>query len=110
MDKQTFDIIEHFNYLNSEIFLDLVDKEMDMEEAEELTRKAMDYREKLLKIGKYLVEEDYVNKDTYITEPYEDIDRYIKLHVIYEYDNGMVLCSTTSEMICLVPKELLAVY
>ena len=110
MDKQTFDIIEHFYLMSCEVYGNVCEKGMDMEEAEALVDGFDDYRDKLLRVGKYHVEEEYVNKDTYITEPYEDAERYLRFHVIYEYENGMTLCETTTGLLYLIPKKLLATY
>ena len=110
MDKQTFDMIEKFYNMSCEIYNKVCERGLSIDEAEDLVDGFDDYRDSLLRVGKYRVEEDYVNKDTYITEPYEDAERYIKFHVIYEYDNGMTLCETTTGILYLIPKELLAAY
>lgn len=110
MDKPTFDMIRKFHSIENDIYFKLCEQGMDSSEVEAILHDSGDYYSQLLRLGKYSVEEDCVNKETYIQEPYEDIERYIKLYVIYEYENGMALCETTSGSIYLVPQRLLACY
>ena len=110
MDKATFDMIKSFHKIENDIYFKLCERGMDSSEVEDILNDSGDYYSQLLRLGKYSVEEECVNKETYIQEPYEDIERYIKLYVIYEYDNGMALCETTSGSIYLVPQRLLACY
>lgn len=42
-----------------------------------------------------------------ITEDYENIPKYLKLYIIREYEDEMVLCISTAEEVYLVPKNLL---
>jgi len=107
MDKKTFDIIEKHYELETELFFEIEKKGIELDNLVELFDKLADFREQTLKIGKYLDKEKYVNRDTYIATDLEKLPKYTKLNVIYEYDNGMALCITTSEMIHLVPKVLL---
>lgn len=108
MDKATFDMIEKFHSIENDIYDQLCAKGMEFNEVEDLLHDSVDYREQLLRIGKYLVKEECLNKDTFIKEHYDGIEKYIKLNVIYEYDNGMALCETTSGLFYLVPQNLLA--
>jgi len=110
MEKATFDMIKSFHKIENDIYFRLCERGMDSSEVEDILNDSGDYYSQLLRLGKYAVEEECVNKETYIQEPYEDIERYIKLYVIYEYDNGMALCETTSGSIYLVPQRLLACY
>lgn len=110
MDKTTFDMIKNFHKIENDVYFRLCERGMDSSEVEDILYDSGDYYSQLLRLGKYTVEEECVNKETYILEPYEDIERYIKLYVIYEYDNGMALCETTSGSIYLVPQRLLACY
>lgn len=110
MDKATFDMIKSFHKIENDIYFKLCEKGMDSSEVEDILHDSGDYYSQLLRLGKYSVEEECVNKETYIQEAYEDIEIYIKLYVIYEYDNGMALCETTSGSIYLVPQRLLACY
>jgi len=110
MDKTTFDMIKKFHSIENDIYYKLCERGMDSSEVEGILHDSGDYYSQLLRLGKYSVEEECVNKETYIQEPYEDIERYIKLYVIYEYDNGMALCETTSGSICLVPQRHLACF
>lgn len=109
MDKKTFDLLMNFQRLENELYFKL-DKELGMERAEELVDPFTDLVEKTLKIGKYLDSNVYTNKDTYLIKQYEDLSSYLKVNIIYEYENDWVLCSTTSELICFVPKNYLAEY
>lgn len=108
MDKATFDVIMKFYLVESDAEKVLDEKGLSIDDVEEALAPFMDCREQLLRIGKYLDEEEYVNKDTYIKDDYENIKKHIRMHVIYEYQNGMALCETTSGLFYLVPKELLA--
>lgn len=110
MDKVTFDMIRNFQKIENNIYEKLRERNIDSEEAEAILNDSVDYRERLLRIGKYSVKEDSIEKETFIKEKYEDVDSYIKLYVIYEYDNGMALCETTSGLIYLIPQKLLACY
>lgn len=110
MNKATFDAIMNFYEVEYDTQKILEEKGLDVDDIEEALEPFADCREQLLRIGKYLVKDEYVNKDTYIKDDYEDIEKYIKLHVIYEYENGMTLCGTTSELFYLIPKVLLADY
>src|SRR5699024_6783926 len=109
MDKKTFDLLMDFQSLENKIYFKLVD-ELVMEKAEEVADPFTDFVEKKLKIGKYLDNSVYINKDTYLIKQYEDLSSYLKVNIIYEYENDWVLCSTTSELICFVPKSYLAEY
>ncbi|WGT37947.1 hypothetical protein QH639_19285 [Lysinibacillus sp. 1 U-2021] len=108
MDKATFDMIKKFHIIENDIYDQLCAKGMEFSEVEDLLNNSVDYREQLLRIGKYLVKKECLNKDTFIKENYQDIEKYIKLNVIYEYDNGMALCETTSGLFYLVPQNLLS--
>lgn len=108
MDKTTFDAIMKFYSAEYDAEKILHAKGLSIDETEEVLEPFWDCREKLLRIGKYLVEEEYVNKDTYITEDYERVQKYIRLNIIYEYDNGLALCENTVGSIYLVPQKLLA--
>lgn len=110
MDKTTFDMIKKFHSIENDIYFKLCERGIDLSEVEDILHDSGDYYSRLLRLGKYSVKEECVNKETFILEPYEDIERYIKLYVIYEYDNGMALCETTSGSIYLVPQRLLACY
>lgn len=110
MDKIIFDMIKKFHGIENDIYDQLCAKGMEFNEVEDLLNESVEYREQLLRVGKFLVKEEYLNKDTFIKENYEDIEKYIKLNVIYEYDNGMALCETTSSSLYLVPQRLLACY
>lgn len=109
MDKKIFDLLNEFKSVENNLYFKL-EKELGMEKAEELVDAFTDLREKTLKIGKYLDNELYIGKDTMLDKKFENLDRYLKMHVIYEYENGWCLCSTTSELIFLVPKSHLAEY
>lgn len=47
-------------------------------------------------------------KETYITESYENIPKYLKLVVVRECEDDMVLCMSKAEAYYLVPKKYLA--
>lgn len=108
MDKATFDIIKKFRKIENGIYNSLCDRGIDSEDVEGILNDSVDYHDQLLRLGKYSVKEECLDKETFIKEPYEDIERYIKLYVIYEYANGMALCETTSGLLHLVPQQLLA--
>lgn len=109
MDKKIFNLLMEYQSLENKLYWKL-DKIVGMEKAEELVSSFTDLHEKTLKIGKYLDLDKYVEKDTYLIKEYEQLGRYHKMHVIYEYDNGLTLCSTTTELIYLIPKDHLAEY
>jgi len=110
MDKATFDMINKFKEIENDIYFKLCEKGIDSSEVDDILNDSVEYREQLLRLGKHAVEEEYLDKETFIQESYEGIERYIKLYVIYEYDNGMALCETTSGLNYLVPQQLLACY
>ncbi|MFS0643752.1 hypothetical protein [Siminovitchia sp. 179-K 8D1 HS] len=111
MEMELFNILEEYKKLETNLYFRLIDDEkMEIEKAEELVEGFTDFYERTLKLGKYLDEEAYVNKDTYLIKRYKGLDSYLKLNIIYEYDNNLVLCETTSSMILLVPKEYIEAY
>lgn len=110
MDKATFDVIMKFYDAEYDSEKILESKGLSFDDIDDVLMPFGDTRERLLKIGKYTEKDKYINKDTYVKEPYEDIERDIKVNVIYEYENGLNLCETTSGLFYLVPKELLADY
>ena len=109
MDKAAFDIIMKFYDANDEIELILSEKGLSIDDIEDVLYPTTDICEKFLRIGKYTVEEEYIGRDTYIKEVYEDLRKYTRLTIFYEYENGMALCETTSGDFYLVPKKVLAV-
>lgn len=109
MDKKIFDILGKFETIENKLYFKL-EKELGMEKAEELVDELTDLREKILKIGKHLDNELYIGKDMVLNKRFEDLESYLKIHVIYEYENGWCLGSTTSGLICLVPKNYLVEY
>ena len=110
MNKETFDTIRKFYSAEYDIEKILERKGLSLDDINEVLQPLDSLREQLLRIGKYTVEEEYINKDTYLQEPYERVERYIRLNVIYEYENGMTLCETTSGLFYLIPKSHLAEY
>lgn len=102
MDKHVFDIIQNFQHIENELYFKM-EKELGVDKADEYLNRFVDYREKILKIGKYLDDSLYIGKSGYLTEKYNEIQRYTKLEVIYNYDNGYSLSETTSGLILLSP-------
>lgn len=107
MDKKTFDIIMDYYNIENDLYFKL-EKEVGQDKAEELLNDFADYRERLLKIGKYLDDKNLSNKEGFLTERFEDFPRYTKVTVIYKYDNGFSLCETTSGLFMLAPSELIS--
>ncbi len=109
MDKKTFDLLDEYKNEENKLYFRLIEEEkMDMEKADNLVEGFTDLYERILKIGKYLDEDMYIGKETYLIKKYEDFEAYLKLNVIYIYENGMALCETTTMLIQLIPVKYLA--
>lgn len=108
LEKQTFDFIKQQYTLETHLYHKLEEKGFDADQLYELFEELDDFREKTLRIGKHLDKEKYLNIDTHIIEDYEDVQKYIKFNLIYEYESGMVLCENTAGTYHLIPKSLLA--
>ncbi|MFS0855250.1 hypothetical protein AB3M99_02675 [Paenibacillus taichungensis] len=106
MNKETFDMIMKFYDLENKLYFKLEPK-LGMEEANELLDPFMDYRDSLLKTGKYLELDKCLNKNGFLKSKYEILPSYIKLSVIYDYENGYSLCETTNGDIYLIPRDLI---
>ncbi|WP_206759535.1 hypothetical protein [Paenibacillus sp. CFBP 13594] len=106
MNKETFDMIMKFYELENTLYFKLEPK-LGLEEATELFDPFMDYRDSLLKTGKYLELDKCVNRHGFLKSKYETLPSYIKLTVIYDYENGYSLCETTNGDIYLIPKDLI---
>ncbi|WP_405101577.1 hypothetical protein [Oceanobacillus sp. FSL H7-0719] len=109
MDKRVFDLVQKYNELKNKLYFKLDKLGLDMDTIEELLENFGDLHDKTLKLGEYS-DREATDKETYLTQQYEDIERYIKVNVIYEYDNGFTLCNTTAGSLHLIPKEYLADY
>ncbi|MWV44848.1 hypothetical protein GRF59_14600 [Paenibacillus sp. HJL G12] len=107
MDKIIFNIIKKYHEIENELYFKL-EKELGVNKADELLGKFVDYREQQLKIGKYLDENKNLNKDGFLNNKIEELERYTRVHVIYEYDNGLSLCETTAGFLKLVPNDLIS--
>jgi hypothetical protein len=108
MNKQMFDMIQNYANEVNKLYFKL-EEMFNMEKAEELigSLDKLEYKflgfeenEDLSKI--------FETEPKYIIEQYENIPKYLKLHVIRECEDDMVLCSSTAETFYLVPKNLLA--
>ncbi|QDX94717.1 hypothetical protein EEL30_22000 [Brevibacillus laterosporus] len=107
MDKNTFDVIKKFESLASELYFEL-ENELGVERADKLLKGFDAYQSQLLKLGKYADEEKMLDKQGFLKDNYDGFPRYLKLTVIYEYNNGFSLCETTSGLILLAPTELIS--
>ncbi|WP_336761368.1 hypothetical protein [Paenibacillus sp. USHLN196] len=106
MNKETFDMImKHYDLENTLYFK--LEAKLGVDEATDLFDPFLDYRESLLKIGKYLELDKYVNKNGFLKSKYETLPSYLKLTVIYDYDNGYSLCENTNGDIYLIPRDLI---
>ncbi|MBX4152402.1 hypothetical protein [Paenibacillus lautus] len=106
IDKETLAILNDYYKLEQELFAKL-DKTLGDNTADELMEPLVDYRERKLKIGKYLDLEVYVGKDGFLKSKFGEIPSYTSLEVIYEYDNGLSLCVTPNSLE-LIPNELIS--
>ena len=106
MDKKTYDIISEFSTLANNLYFEL-EKKLGIEEADKLVSGFDEVYSRELKIGKYLDEELVLNKEGYLSEKYKEFPSYLKVNVIYEYENGYSLCETTSGIIALMPTDLI---
>lgn len=106
--KELIKFIKIERALEYDIFTKLEKLGLDIDTIVDLYKEIDDFRDKTFKIGEHLDKDKYINRDTYITEDYEGASKHLKLHVIYEYGDGMALCQTTSEDLHLVPINLLA--
>jgi hypothetical protein len=107
LDKKTFDIIKKFESIENNLYFKL-EKELGQDKADKLLEDFTDYREKLLKIGKYADEESIVDEDGFLTKDFEGFQMYTKVNVYYRYDNGFSLCETTSGLFVFVPSDLIS--
>lgn len=110
MDKATFDIINGYKKIEDKIYDELDDRGMSTNDIDLILDDSMEYRDQLLRLGIHSVEEECLDKETTIQEPYEGLERYATLIVIYKYDNGMALCEDTPGSIHLVPQRYLACF
>ncbi|PAV30263.1 hypothetical protein CIL05_07280 [Virgibacillus profundi] len=111
MDRKLFNIVQGYNGLANDIYFKLIDElKIDMDVAEELTQKVYDYSDKVLKTGNYVDRDMFVDKWTHLNKKYNELEKYHKFHVIYEYDNGLILGETTSGLGYLIPKDHLEKY
>lgn len=110
MDKNIFDLVQRYSKLENNLYFKLDKMGFDADKIEDLLDEFGDLHDKTLKIGKYLESNKTVDKESYLIKQYEDIERYIRVDVIYEYDNGFTLCETTAGTLHLIPKKCLADY
>lgn len=110
MDKKIFDLVQKYSQLENDLYFKLDKMGLDMDRIEELLEGFRDLHDKTLKLGRYSEDDKVINKETYLTKQYEDVEKYIKVNIIYEYDNGFTLCNTTAGTLHLIPKEYLADY
>jgi len=110
MDKEIFDIIKKFKEIEDNIYDELDDRGMSSSDIDVILDDSMDYRDQLLRLGIHSVEEECLDIETTIQEPYEGLEGHTTLIVIYKYDNGMALCEDTSGSIHLVPQRHLACF
>ncbi|MDP9675312.1 hypothetical protein J2W97_001295 [Paenibacillus jamilae] len=107
MNRDIFRIHMDYRNLENDLYFKL-EKEIGAEKADELLDAFMEYREQYLKIGKYLDENKYIGKMGYLSSQFEDFERYLRVEVIYNYEDGFSLCETTTGLIKLVPTELIS--
>lgn len=108
LNKETFDMImKHYDLENTLYFK--LEAKLGVDEATELFDPLLNYRESLLKIGKYLELDKYVNKSGFLKSKYETLQSYLKLTVIYDYDNGYSLCENTNGDVYLIPRNLIQI-
>jgi chromosome condensin MukBEF MukE localization factor len=107
LDKKLFDMLANFENIETELYFKL-EKELGGDRAEELLNDLVDYRESLLKIGRHIDEENLSDKEGFLMKDFEDFQRYTRVIVFYEYDNGFTLGETTSGLFMLVPSELIS--
>lgn len=108
MNKEVFELLEKYSKLENKLYFKLTEeKGMDEDEANKLLEGFTDFYEKNLKIGKYLDKDSYVGTETYLVKAYEDFESYLRVTIIYLFDNDFALCETTSGLIKLIPKQYL---
>lgn len=110
MDKETFKLLKDIYNAEIEAEMVLSEKGISNDEIDEVLDPFTALREKLLRIGRYTVENEFIGKDTHLKKEYDNLKKYTKLTIYYEYENGMTLCETTSGSLYLIPRELLAGY
>lgn len=106
MNKELFDVHMKYSNLENELYFKL-EQLLGMEKADELLDDFVDYREQCLKIGKHLDEDKHIGRSGFLTRKYEDFERYLRVVIIYNYDNGYSLCETTTGLIKLIPTEMI---
>lgn len=107
MNKDMFNIHMDYRDLENDLYFKL-EKEIGTDKASELLDSFMEYREQYLKIGKYLDENKYIGKNGFLSKKYEDFERYLRVEVIYNYEDGYSLCETTTGLMKLVPTDLIS--
>jgi len=107
MHKETFKVIDKYESLLTKLYFELEKMGIDMEKLNKLYDDFDDLKEQLFKLGKYIDEEKFINKNGFLKEEYEKLPKYLKLNILYEYENGYCLCKTTSGLIFLIPKQLI---
>lgn len=109
MNKETFNMIKEYEKEIFNLYKRLEEKGFSDDEAAEIVGDLDFLGDKFLNIefGHPLFERMDSVEPTFITEDYENIPKYLKLYIIREYEDEMVLCMSTAEEVYLVPKNLL---
>jgi hypothetical protein len=97
MDKKTHDIIQKYNQMVATLYFELDELGIGSEKLGELLNKFDAFYDETYKVCLHEDKEKAINKEAMLIKSYEEWSRYLRLNVIYEYDNGYVkLQSETS--------------
>ncbi|WP_211747944.1 hypothetical protein [Paenibacillus sp. Marseille-Q4541] len=107
MNEETLKVHMDYRDLENNLYFKL-EEALGTDKADELLDVFIDYREQYLKVGKYLDEESYIGKNGFLKEEYEGFERYLRVEIVYNYDDGFSLCESTTGLFKLVPTNLIS--
>lgn len=108
MKKETHDVIQKYDNMVAKLYFEMLELGLNEDKVNELIEKFDDFRDETYKIKKSEEKGSVLNKEAMLIDEYENWDKYLRLLVLYEYDNGFSLCETTAGNICLIPSELIS--
>ena len=108
MDKVTHSILQEYNKMVAELYFELNDLGIAPEKLDQLLEKFDVFYDKAYSINDHEVQEKVMNQEAILTSNYEEWPKYLKLTVIYKYDNGFSLCKNSVGNVCLIPSNLIS--
>lgn len=108
MDKVTHSILQEYNKMVAELYFELNDLGIAPEKLDHLLEKFDVFYDKAYSINDHEDQEKVMNQEAILTSNYEEWPKYLKLTVIYDYDNGFSLCKNSVGNVCLIPTDLIS--